>query len=66
MDELPILMYTTPEGAVKVKAVLKDETISFVGPEGATRVLCDANAVWWILTRKARKRGRSLQCRKYG
>lgn len=27
MDELPILMYTTPEGAVKVKAVLKDETM---------------------------------------
>ena len=27
MDELPILLYTTPEGAVKVKAVLKDETM---------------------------------------
>ena len=27
IDELPILLYTTPEGAVKVKAVLKDETM---------------------------------------
>ena len=27
MDELPVLLYTTPEGSVKVKAVLKDETM---------------------------------------
>ena len=27
MDEFPVLRYTTPEGSVKVKAVLKDETM---------------------------------------
>ena len=27
MNEFPILLYTTPEGAVKVNAVLKDETL---------------------------------------
>ena len=27
MNEFPILLYTTPEGGVKVNAVLKDETL---------------------------------------
>ena len=27
MNEFPVLLYTTPEGAVKVDAVLKDETL---------------------------------------
>ena len=27
MQEYPVLLYTTPEGAVKVNAVLKDETL---------------------------------------
>ena len=27
MNEFPVLLYTTPEGAVKVNAVLKDETL---------------------------------------
>ena len=27
MTEFPVLLYTTPEGAVRVNAVLKDETL---------------------------------------
>lgn len=27
MTEFPVLLYTTPEGAVKVNAVLRDETL---------------------------------------
>ena len=27
MTEFPVLLYTTPEGAVNVNAVLKDETL---------------------------------------
>ena len=27
MTEFPVLLHTTPEGAVKINAVLKDETL---------------------------------------
>ena len=46
MDELPILLYTTPEGAVKVKAVLKDETmwLTQAGMAGFGRVRLDCHS----------------------